>query len=580
MGLRERAEGLIQQQIGDPHACSPEEVQSLLHELEVYQIELEMQNLELRETQQRLEESRDRYADLYDFAPLGYVTLDTTGCIREANMAAAKLLSKERKFLIGMPLSVFVSVEHKSRLRDHLAMCARGLDKVTTELTLLPSGRNQSEDEGSAEEGAPVVIDLYSIPVNDAEGGGMLFRTAITDVTERKRSEAALKRREDELRQSQKMEAIGRLAGGIAHDFNNLLTAISGYSEMLMNTLDRNDPRWADAAAIHDAGRRAAILVSGLSAFSRKQPLNPKVFDLHGELAAMNALLQRTIGEDIDLVLVANPNHGRVKADPVRIQQVVLNLAVNARDAMPEGGSLTIETDNVDLDGSPAQADIDLAPGRYVTLTVRDTGCGMSKDVMSQLFEPFFTTKEVGKGTGLGLSMAYGIVKQSGGDIRVTSEPGRGSTFKIFLPRVDEAVDAKEAEEVTVGSPQGTETILVVEDEDAVRKLVCGILRHGGYTVLDTRNGDDALVLCQKHNARIHLMITDVVMPHMSGRELHKRIEELCPEMRVLYISGYPEHPAAREGGRPTDADFLPKPFSASSLTSRVREILDRPKHG
>jgi PAS domain S-box-containing protein len=409
------------------------------------------------------------------------------------------------------------------------------------------------------------IADQVAIAVERAR----LHQEIQQELAERERLEA-------QLVQAQKMEAIGRLAGGVAHDFNNLLTAITGYTSLLLSESGVDDPARADLEEIKKAADRAASLTDQLLAFSRKKMLQPKVLDLNAVVADVERMLRRLIGEDIDLVTLLDPTLGRVKADPGQIQQVVMNLAVNARDAMPQGGQLTLETMNVDLDEAHAQQHVDLQPGSYVMLAVSDTGVGMDKETQDHLFEPFFTTKEIGKGTGLGLATIYGIVKQSGGGIYVYSEPGQGTTFKIYLPRIEEAVDLPRPDAGRIRLPQGSETVLLVEDEDMVRELARRILQRSGYTVLEARQARDAIAICARHETPIQLLITDVVMPGgMSGRDLAEHLATSRPEMQVLYISGYTDDAIVRHGMLDEGVAFLQKPFTPDALARKVRQVLD-----
>jgi PAS domain S-box-containing protein len=382
-----------------------------------------------------------------------------------------------------------------------------------------------------------------------------------------------------QLVQTQKMEAVGRLAGGVAHDFNNILTAITGYAELLLLTLGDLDPRHKDIEEIKKASGRASGLTRQLLAFSRKQVLQPRVLNLNAVVANMEKMLRRLIREDIELATVLDPALGRVKADPGQIEQVIMNLAVNARDAMPQGGKLTIETMNVYLDEDYARQHVDVQPGPYVMLAVSDTGVGMDEETLSHLFEPFFTTKEKGAGTGLGLATVYGIVKQSGGHIWVYSEPEPGTTFKIYLPRVEEAVELLQPGAALAKLPQGTETVLLVEDADMVRELARRVLLQNGYTVLVARHGGEALQVCEQNEGPLHLLVTDVVMPGgMSGRDLAENLAPLHPGMKVLYISGYTDNAIARHGVLEPGIAFLQKPFTPDSLVRKVREVLDAPQ--
>jgi len=392
---------------------------------------------------------------------------------------------------------------------------------------------------------------------------------------ERARAEHALHLTEAQLRQSQKMEAVGRLAGGVAHDFNNLLTVIRGYSELILSRLPQGDPTQREMEEVKKAADRAAGLTGQLLAFSRRQFVSAKIVDLNAVIMNMDGMLRRLLGEDIiEFCTDLDPQLGSIKADPGQIEQVVMNLAVNARDAMPAGGRLTIETRNITVGKGPPREPIVLDEGPYVMLAVRDTGHGMNEETQSHLFEPFFTTKEKGKGTGLGLSTVYGIVKQSGGTIGVESRQARGTAFKIFFPRMDEAVRNPEAAGAAAGRGHGHETILLVEDDPAVRGLVHEALRLHGYNVLVARHGIEALLTGAKHMGPIHLLLTDVVMPQMSGPEVAEKLTTVRPEIKVLYMSGYPDHPVFSQGVKRETA-FLQKPFTPNVLTQKVREVLD-----
>ncbi len=392
---------------------------------------------------------------------------------------------------------------------------------------------------------------------------------------ERKNAEEALRRSEEQLRQSQKVEAIGRLAGGVAHDFNNLLTVITGYCELLLARLSSDEPMRKEIEQIRKAGERAASLTRQLLAFGRKQILEPKVLDLNSSARDMEKMLKRLIGEDIDLRIAPAPDLRRVKADPGQIEQVLMNLAINARDAMPKGGNLTIETANLELDEAYASRHVGVRPGSYVMLAVSDNGCGMDKEIMARIFEPFFTTKGPGKGTGLGLSTAYGIVKQSGGNIWAYSEPGRGTTFKIYLPQVEEAVVRPRSRRQPTKVSRGSETILLAEDEPELRGLTRRILEMKGYTIIVAGDGTEALEICGRHEGSIHLMLSDVVMPKMSGRELAERLATTRPDMKVLYMSGYTDDAIVHHGILEPGTSFIQKPFTPDSLVRKVREVLD-----
>jgi PAS domain S-box-containing protein len=393
------------------------------------------------------------------------------------------------------------------------------------------------------------------------------------DVTDQKRSEEERLRLQDQLQQAQKMESVGRLAGGVAHDFNNLLTVINGYASLVLAGLPEDSPLKASVAEIGKAGERAAALTRQLLAFSRKQIIEPKVLDLNGLVQDASRMLARMVGERIEVVTHVEPRVGYVQADPGQLHQVLMNLAVNARDAMPDGGTLTLETSSVVLDETYCREHVGATPGPYLLLAVSDTGCGMDEAIRARIFEPFFTTKKVGEGTGLGLATVFGIVKQSGGNIWVYSEPGRGTTFKIYLPEVGAPAGLEQAAPSAV-SLRGTETVLVVEDQPGVRKLTAEILKGYGYGVLEVANGAEALLLSERFDNPIHAMITDVVMPGMTGRELASRLASLRPAMKVLYMSGYAEEVIARQGVLDSDVAFLSKPFTSVALAQKLRELL------
>jgi PAS domain S-box-containing protein len=401
--------------------------------------------------------------------------------------------------------------------------------------------------------------------------------TNIRDVTERKNAAETLRKTEEHLRQAQKMEAVGRLAGGIAHDFNNVLSVILSYSEILVADLKVGDPMRDDLEEIRRAGKRAAELTRHLLMFSRQQVLEPRILDLSELLAGMDKMLQRLLGEDVDLIFSRAQQLGKVLADPSSIEQVIMNLVVNARDAMPTGGKLTIETANVLVTEENLQALGCRTTGPHVVLSVSDTGIGIDEATQSRIFEPFFTTKARDKGTGLGLSTVFGIVEQSGGCVSVSSQVGHGTTFKIHLP-CEEGATHVERPVVIAATSRGTETILLVEDEDQVRTVARGVLVRNGYKVLDARNAGEAMLLCEKHTGPIHLLLSDVVMPQMSGPELATRLSALRPELKILFMSGYTDDSIVRHGILNSDIAFLQKPLTPGSLTRRVRDVLDAPR--
>lgn len=418
-------------------------------------------------------------------------------------------------------------------------------------------------------DGTPFWNAMSISPIRNDRGELTHFVVVQADVTARRSLE-------EQARQSQKMEAIGSLAGGVAHDFNNLLTVINGYCELIPAQLPDESPVRGLVREIGQAGERAASLTRQLLAFSRKQVLEPKVLNLNAVVTDTARMLKRLIGEDIDLATALNPTVGVVKADPGQIEQVLINLAVNARDAMHQGGKLTIETANAELDEAYTQAFPDLRPGSYVMLTLSDTGVGMDEQTKSRIFEPFFTTKGVGQGTGLGLATVFGIVKQSGGHVAVSSEPGHGATFKVYLPRVEEHVSASKSHPDSKVVPQGNETILLVEDEPALLALARRILQNQGYTVLEASRGKEALEIGEQHHGRIHLLVTDVVMPGMSGRQVAECLTAQRPGIKVLFLSGYTDDAVVRHGIFQAETAFLQKPYSPTTFAQKVRDVLDQ----
>jgi len=395
------------------------------------------------------------------------------------------------------------------------------------------------------------------------------------DITERKQTEEALQRSEMQLRQAQKMEAVGRLSGGVAHDFNNLLSVIIGYSDQLETSLPAQSPLLTSVEEIRKAGHRAATLTRQLLSFSRQQIVERKVLDLNAVVFNLGGMLKRLIGQDIKLVTVLDPALGKVKADQGQLEQVIINLVVNARDAMPHGGRLAIETKNAVLDEFSADHFHDVQPGHYTVLTVSDSGVGMDAETQSHIFEPFFTTKDLGKGTGLGLATVYGIVKQSGGDVSVRSLPGEGATFRIYLPRVDGIVQTAKPEAPSMTSTEGSETILLVEDEESIRKLISDLLAQNGYKILAAKNGTEALEIGRRHSGPVHLLLTDVAMEGMSGPELAKQLSGFRSEARVLFMSGYADRSLSQQSSDLPETFFLQKPFTREGLMRKVRQCLD-----
>ena len=512
-------------------------------------------NAALRATQDRLRRSESNFRSLVTNAPYGICRCNALGMIQDANPALVAMFGyASAEELVGRHLgSMYADAQQWFQTADYF-YSRKEFDKLTTDCV--------------RKDGATIVARISGRAIPNGKEGGS-FEIFMEDVTETRTLEL-------QFRQAQKMEAIGRLAGGIAHDFNNLLMVISGYSEFLLERLG-SDPRLrGPAQEISNATQRASALTRQLLAFSRKQMLAPKILDLNELVAENLKMLTRMIGEDIDLVMVPGTELGAIRADPGQIDQVIMNLAVNARDAMPRGGKLTIETANITLDENFARTHTPLTIGDYVLLAISDTGIGMDDDTQSRIFEPFFTTKGA-KGTGLGLSTVYGIVKQSGGFIFVDSQPQQGTAFRAYFPRVHGREDAAVAEEFR-GLPQvnrGAETILLVEDEINVRQLARQYLEMQGYKILEAEDGAAALQIVDGHKGPINLLLTDVVMPGMNGRELSARIVKLLPEIRVLYMSGYTENAIGHDGTLDAGVSLLQKPFSLPALKDRVREILD-----
>jgi two-component system cell cycle sensor histidine kinase/response regulator CckA len=513
-------------------------------------------NAALRSAQEGLRRSEMNFRSLVTNAPYGICRCDSAGLLLDANPALLAILGySSTPELVGKHLGeLYADTQHWFELADYLA-------------TATPF--NGLIVEWKRKDGTATVVRVSGRTVSNG-GNARTFELFAEDVTERR----AL---EQQLRQSQKMEAVGRLAGGIAHDFNNLLMVISGYSEFLLDRLGPEPSLRAPAQEIASAAGRASSLTRQLLAFSRKQMLAPKILDLNGVVTENLKMLTRVIGEDIDLVMVPATGLGAVRADAGQIEQVIMNLAVNARDAMPSGGKLTIETSNVSLNEEYSRFHAPLKPGNYVMLAISDTGAGMDSETQARIFEPFFTTKGP-KGTGLGLSTVYGIVKQSGGYIWVYSEPGKGTTFKIYLPRVAEAVESVAPLPVHAGpvsAEPGTETILLVEDEANLRYLARQFLEKQGYRVIEAADGAVAMQIAVAHEGVIHLLLTDVIMPGMNGRELAQRISEIRPNVKILYMSGYTENVIGHNGTLDAGIRLLQKPFTLHDLKSIVREVLD-----
>jgi PAS domain S-box-containing protein len=490
--------------------------------------------------------------------PLACVLFDAGLRVADWNPAAEHIFGYTRCEALGTRLLDLVPQSFQEKMAEILRRVRAG-DMAA-----------HSVNEILTKDGRTITCEWFNTPLM-AEGGAFTGLLCLAqDVTGRKLLE-------EQFRQAQKMEAVGRLAGGVAHDFNNLLTVINGYGEIVMGSLPVSHPARELVREIRDAGERAAALTRQLLAFSRKTVLEPKVLDLNALVREMASLLRRLIGEDIELVLELDPGLGRVKVDPGQLEQAVINLCVNARDAMPQGGRITVETRDVELDEASTREYADVKPGSYVLLAVADTGHGMDAATRARIFEPFFTTKPEGKGTGLGLAMVYGFIKQSSGHIAVTSAPGWGATFTLYLPRVREAVAARKSYIGLTRMPTGNETLLLVEDEEGVRALTRHVLRACGYTVVEAGDGREALRVARQHPGPVHLLISDVVMPHLGGRQVAEAVRAVHPEAKVLFLSGYTDDAVVRHGVLEAHTNFLQKPFTPASLALKVREVLDEP---
>ena len=505
---------------------------------------------DLERAQAERHEERTRLAMLVESMPAVLWTADPALRITSATGAGLQAIGMDPREAMGLSLLEFFRTEDQ----DFPAIAAH---------------RRALAGEAMAFETAWQTrrFESHVQPLANSEGATLGVIGVALDITERDRLA-------DQLRQSQKMQAVGELAGGVAHDFNNLLMVVKGHAQLLLDLLPDGSPTRQSVAQIDKAAERAASLTRQLLAFSRKQVLQPRVLDMNEVVAGMIRMFSRVIGENIEMTFLPGANLGRVKADPGQIEQVLLNLVVNARDAMPQGGRLTIETSNIDLDLSYSAKHAHAEPGPYVMLTVTDTGCGMDVETQSHIFEPFFTTKGPGKGTGLGLATVYGVVKQSGGYTWVYSEVGRGTTFKIYLPLVTAEAEKLVPEADTSHLHRGNETILLVEDDQSVRELVRDYLRANGYTVLEALDGDEALKAVAAHQGSLQLLITDVVMPHMSGPELAAKIQGLRPGLKVLFVSGYTDDTVFRHGVLEGGVAYLQKPFNLKTLAQKVREVL------
>jgi two-component system cell cycle sensor histidine kinase/response regulator CckA len=506
------------------------------------------------QAERALRDSEERYRRIIETTNEGVWWLDAATKATFVNERLAQLLGYSSQELLGESMLDFVHEASRQAVSDGVAAHPHGAVRQIEARLVCSDGKDLW-----------VLLDAAPIFEGARHLGSLVM---VMDITQRKRLE-------EQLRQSQKMEAIGSLAGGIAHDFNNLLSVILGYAELILSDLKPGDPIRDDLTELNHASERARELTKQLLAFSRRQVLEPRTLDLNQVLRGMEQMLRRLLREDVELSFFTSPSLGRICADAGQVEQIVMNLIVNARDALVGDGKVAIETSNVELDAEYAAAHHGVAAGSYVMLAVTDTGTGMDAATQARIFEPFFTTKDKERGTGLGLATVFGIVKQSGGHIWVYSEVGKGTTFRIYFPRTEGSVE-QPAPVIEPATLRGTETILIVEDQDQVRSLMRLSLRRQGYNVLEAPNAGEALLICEKFSAKIHLLLTDVIMPRMSGRELAERLAPLRPEMLVLYVSGYTENSIVHHGVLDAGVAFVQKPITPDALVRKVRQLLDR----
>jgi two-component system cell cycle sensor histidine kinase/response regulator CckA len=514
-----------------------------------------------RQMEGELRESGERYRSLFSRAGDGIFIMSLDGKIIDVNESLARMHGSSREELLQKNIRDLDTPETSRMIPERIARVMAG-EALTFEV------------EHYHKDGHVFPLEVASSLISF--GGETYIQCFHRDITERKRAEAEKEKLQSQLQQAMKMEAVGRLAGGIAHDFNNLLTVITGYSELLLQKVGKGSPLHGEVEEIKRAGERAASLTKQLLAFSRKQVIEPKVWNLNILMTDLNRMLVRLIGENIDLKTVPGEDLGLVKVDAGQFEQILVNLAVNARDAMPDGGKLVIETANVYLDEEYCARHPYVRPGRFVVLVVSDTGHGIAEEARKRIFEPFFTTKPKGRGTGLGLAMIYGAVKQSEGSIEVDSEVGKGTVFRVYLPRVEGEAVGSGKSDLPMEPPRGSETILLVEDEEIVRNLCGRILEGSGYTVRQAGNGEEAIALAMGYGKRIDLLMTDVVMPGMNGRELMNWFSRIHPETRVLFTSGYTDDAILHHGVLAEGISFIGKPYTPLALARKVREVLDK----
>ncbi len=563
--LRRRAEAMARilatKGKGYPKDMSPEETWYLVHDLQVHQIELEMQNEELRRAHAELEIMQSRYFELFDVAPVGYVVIDGTGLVTEVNLTTAALLGFQRAEMAAQPFTKYIARQDQ----DNYYFQRKRL----------------------FETGTPIGLDLRLLKVDGTSfwahmeatvarsgDGTPLCRAVLSDITERKRFESEQDKLRAQLAHSQKMESVGRLAGGVAHDFNNMLAVIIGNTELALQQVAPDQPPHAYLLEVLNAARRSADVSRQLLNFASRQDIHPEVLDLNAAVGGTITMLQRLIGEDIHLRWTPGPDLWPVRMDPSQLDQVLANLCINARTAIADVGEVCIETGNTTLDESRVRSQPGLQAGDFVRLVVSDNGSGMDDETASRVFEPFFTTQDVGKGTGLGLASVHGSITQSGGFIDLDSKPGRGTTFFIYLPRYVGAVEPAVGHALPAPLVGGHETVLLVEDEPAILEMTTSMLERHGYRVLAAGAPEAALRVAAEHTEPIHLLMTDVIMPGMNGRDLAAALKTMRPQMKCLFMSGFSADVVSRHGETEPGRLFLQKPFSHEELLTRVREVL------
>ena len=514
---------------------------------------------ERKRSEEAVRQANETLRAVIETSPLAIYTLDLDGVVRTWNSSAQSMFGYTQEDAVGSPLPVIFPEE--------MGSFRKRLDEL-----IAGESQHGDEERRRCKNGTSIDVSFWTAPLRDAAGAVTGVVEVVADNTERKRLE-------EQFRQAQKMEAVGRLAGGVAHDFNNLLTVITGYCQMLLDRFPGGDSNREDMLQVLEGSDRATTLTRQLLAFSRKQIVQPKVLELGALVLDMQQMLKRLLGVNIELVIQIQPNLGRVRVDPGQIEQVIVNLVVNSRDALADrGGRVAVILRDVIVDVENGGREAPVRSGSYVVMEVSDNGTGMDEETRSHLFEPFFTTKEKGRGTGLGLSTSYGIVKQNHGEIDVRSELGEGTTFSIYLPRIDEPSIVENTNNATPAALKGAETILLAEDEDGVRHVVAQMLREQGYTVLQADGGAEALRIAQTHAGPLELLVSDVMMPRMTGPELAERLRGVRPDMRVLFVSGYTDGEIVRGGELEPGTAFLQKPFTREQLATKVREVL-RPGH-